>query len=906
MQRLPIDSLLPEIVASLGRAPNLVIEAPPGAGKTTRVPSALLDAGLAGEREVWVLEPRRLAARMAARRVAEERGERPGETVGYQVRFEDVAGPRTRLRFLTEGVFTRRLLSDAQLSRVGVVVLDEFHERHLQADLALALVRRLQQRERPDLRVVAMSATLDAAPVARFLGDCPVLRSEGRRFAVAVEYLARPDERPLASQIESAVRRIVTEDSDGDILVFLPGASEIRRAHEACAPLAEKHGLHVLPLHGDLPAAEQDRAVRPSEKRKIILSTNVAETSITIEGVAAVVDSGLARVAGHSPWSGLPVLNVARTSRASAEQRAGRAGRTRAGRCLRLYTAQDFAARPAHEEAEVHRLDLAETALELHAAGVRDLRDFDWFEAPHAHALEAAEALLGRLGAVDARGAVTKTGARMLRLPLHPRLARVVVESESRGVADEGCVVAALISERDIRAGRVMLDAAERRPPIASRSGPSDVLELFDLFVEAERAGLAPEQLRRTGLDSLAVRSVDRVRRQLQRLCARAGETRVRRSVKEDGRRTKRNEQRAKSDPLAPTSDTRPPTSASALSTARDSELLVSILAGYPDRVARRRASSVGAKDDAGAELLLAGGGAATLAPESVVRQAQFLVAVDAEERREVGRARAGGRARTPTFVRLASAIEPDWLLDLFLDSIRETTEVIWNAQSERVETVRRMMYDELVLDESRASEAGGREVATVLAAAALSSGPDSFTQRETIERFIARVEFLARTVPEAGFPSLDEEDVRASLARMCEGRRSFDELREAARSGELLEGLRRKLSAEQSRLLARMAPERVALASGRQARVEYERARPPWLASRLQDFFRMKEGPRVAGGRVGVVLHLLAPNGRPVQVTADLAGFWERHYPQVRRELGRRYPRHAWPENPLEGVGRS
>jgi ATP-dependent helicase HrpB len=347
MQPLPIDSLITQIVASLKRAPNLVIEAPPGAGKTTRVPAALLDASLAGDGEVWVLEPRRLAARLVARRVAEERGEHLGETIGYQVRFEEIASARTRLRFVTEGVLTRRLLSDPKLTRVGCVVLDEFHERHLQADLALALLRRLQQSERPDLRIVVMSATLDAGSVARYLGDCPSLRSAGRLFPVRVEHLAREDARPISEQVASAATRLLNEGLDGDVLVFLPGAGEIRRAQEACASLAAAHELLVVPLHGELTADAQDAAVRPARKRKIILSTNVAETSITVEGVAAIIDSGLARIASHSPWSGLARLEVARVSRASAAQRAGRAGRTRAGRCLRLYTAQDFAARAA-------------------------------------------------------------------------------------------------------------------------------------------------------------------------------------------------------------------------------------------------------------------------------------------------------------------------------------------------------------------------------------------------------------------------------------------------------------------------------------------------------------------------------------------------------------------------------
>jgi ATP-dependent helicase HrpB len=904
MQPLPIDSLLCDVIESLRRAPALVIEAPPGAGKTTRVPSALLEAGLAGEGEVLVLEPRRLAARMAARRVAEERGERLGETVGYRVRFDEVAGPRTRLRFLTEGVLTRRLLADPLLAGVGVVVLDEFHERHLQADLALALLKRLQGGARPDLKIVAMSATLDAAPVARYLDDCAVLRSEGRRFEVAIEHLARHDERPLEEQVAGAVRRLVAEGLEGDVLVFLPGAASIRRAQEACAAVAAQSDLLVLPLHGELPASEQDAAVRPAGRRKLILSTNVAETSLTIEGVAAVVDSGLARVAGHSPWSGLPVLKVSRVSRASAAQRAGRAGRTRAGQCLRLYTAQDFGARPEYETPEVRRLDLAEPVLELRAAGVRDLREFDWFEPPSTDALDAAEHLLRRLGATDAEGRVMETGRRMLRFPLHPRLARLVVEAEARGVGHEACAVAALIAERDIRAGRVRLgesaregqgrrrEADGRARRAAARDGASDLLELFDLYAEAGSHDFAAEHLRRLELEPNAVRAVERVARQLRRLLGGA-------SPKAEGARG-----------MLKRKDAGPPTGArhagasfvdaqyAPLTDVRERELLISILAGYPDRVAQRRAPAAQTHGE-GAELLLAGGGTAQLAQESIVRRAEFLVAVDAEERGGATRERGSTRA-AKTVVRLASAIEPDWLLDLFADALAERTEARWNASAGRVEVVRRLTYEQLVLEEWRAEKVVGGEVTRVLAEAALDAGPQAFAERDEIEHFLSRVEFAARAFPEAALPALVEEDVRAALAEMCEGRRSFAELRAAARAGGLLELLRRRLTPEQSRLLAKMAPERVALASGRQTRVCYEPGQPPYVASRLQDFFGMSEGPKIAGGRVALVLQLLAPNQRPVQVTSDLAGFWTRHYPRVRRELSRRYPRHAWPEDPL------
>src|SRR5262252_5073325 len=853
MQFLPIDPLLPEIVARLRQSPNIVLEAPPGAGKTTRVPPALLDGKIAGDTEVLVLEPRRLAARMAARRVAEERGERLGETVGYQVRFEEVASAKTRLRFLTEGVLTRRLLSDPTLKNVGVVALDEFHERHLQADLALALLGRLQKTARPDLKLVVMSATLDAGPVANFLDDAPALRSEGKRFDIAIEHLARPDERPLAEQVAAAVNRLAAEGIDGDTLVFLPGAAEIRRAQPACAAVADRHGLMVLPLHGDLSAEEQDRAVKPAAKRKVILSTNVAESSVTIDGVVAVIDSGLARMAGHSPWSGLPTLNVARISKASATQRAGRAGRTRPGDCLRLYTAQDFNARPDHDVAEVHRADLAETALELHAAGVADLSGFGWFEAPPPSAIEAAEGLLSKLGAIDARGAMTAVGREMLRFPLHPRQSRMLAEAESRGVGERACVVAALIGERDIVASELFKNERERK---AVHEGPSDLLHRLDLFEEAEASNFAASRLREVNLDVGAVVAVNRVKRRLLASRGRGGR-RGGAGTREQGREA-------------------------------DDALLISILAGYPDRVAKRRSL----KSD-NRELLLSGGGAARLSPSSVVGRSEFLVAIDAEERRDASQART-------RVVRIASRIEPEWLIDLFADRLRETTEAKWNAQSERVDVVERMMYDQLAISENRSATAGGQEAARVLAEAALAAGLQRFVEPETVADFLARVEFVSKTFPESSTPALNDDDVRESLVALCDGLKSFAELRARVKEGALIEALRQRLGAEQRRLLDRMAPEFVAIAGRRRVRVNYETGKPPWIESRLQDFFGMETGPVIAGGRAPLVLHLLAPNHRPVQVTTDLAGFWQRVYPQVRKELGRRYPRHAWPEDPL------
>ncbi|HYR18290.1 MAG TPA: ATP-dependent helicase HrpB [Myxococcales bacterium] len=801
---LPIDEVLPEVAARIREGPALVLEAPAGAGKTTRIPPALLDL-VPGE--VVVLEPRRLAARTAARRVAQEMGERPGETVGYQVRFEDKTGPRTRLRYVTEGVLTRRLLADPLLRGVSAVVLDEFHERHLQGDVALALLLQLLRGSRPDLKIIVMSATLDSAPVAAHLG-CSVVRSEGRRFEVALEHAERPDPRRLSDQVAAAVRKLTVPETSGDVLVFLPGAAEIRQAGEAVAELAAHRLLIVLPLHGDLPAEEQDRALAPASRRKIILSTNVAETSVTVPGVTAVVDSGLARIAAHSPWSGLPSLQVAKISRASAAQRAGRAGRTAPGRALRLYTRADHDGRPEHLSPEVRRLDLAELVLELRAAG-HDPGRLPWLDAPATAALEAAEALLRRLGAVDAAGAATELGRRCARFPLHPRLSRMVLEAAARGAGREGAAAAAALGEgrgpRD-RRSRDTIRNWSSAPPTAS----SDLIDLE-----------GPE----------------RARAQIERLLGAS-----RREPDRD---------------------------------AREEALRIAVLAGFPDRVAKRRAPG-------SSEVLLSSGGSATLSPGSAVRDAQLLVAVDVEERRGQGR-----------LLRLASAIEPEWLLDLFPGELRESTELVWDEERGRAAVVSRMTYGALVLEEGRRAP-GEAERAAAEAMLAAHLRPEALLAPEALRSFRARTELIAAQSPEAGVRALADADLAEALRELCRGRASLEEVRGADLGAALLE----RLGPGAARALATLAPEHVQLPGGRKLRIEYEPGQAPAARSRLQDFFGMRAGPRVAGGKVPVVLHLLAPNGRAQQVTSDLAGFWERHYPAVRRELMRRYPRHPWPED--------
>jgi ATP-dependent helicase HrpB len=768
---LPVDAILPEILDSLKLQPNLVIVAAPGAGKTTRVPPSLLGV-VSGD--VVVLEPRRIAARLAARRVASELGEPVGETVGYQIRFEEAVGPRTRVRFVTEGVLTRRLLSDPQLKGVSAVVLDEFHERHLESDLALALLKRLQQTGR-DLLIVVMSATLDAEPVAQYLGGCPIVRSEGKLFDLSIKHLPYSPE-PLEVQLRHAAELLIDAGHSGDTLVFLPGAAEIRRAMRACEDVARRAGVLILPLHGSLPPKEQDRALSPASQPKLILATNVAESSITVEGVTAVIDSGLARFAAFSPWSGLPTLHVGRVSKASAKQRAGRAGRTAPGRVLRLYTEEDYSRRPEQDAPEILRSDLSQLCLELRAMGISHVSDIAWLDAPAEAAVERAESLLDRLGA---RGEMAQ---RLARYPLPPRLARILVEAVERGVGEGGCVAVALLGS-------------------GVRVEKNDLLAAMDL------------ELDHRVLQHIA---------QLRRISRISG-------------KKKHN----------------------------DDALLMSVLAGFPDRVARLRA---------GKQVLLSTGASGELAGEAP--QYEFMVAVDAEDRKE----------KLLPLIGMTARIEPEWLIDLFPERVKDQSNVVWNRVAERVDAVSALLYDDLVIQESRGAVPDPQAAAELLAEKAIEAGIERFVDIDALNDFLGRVEFAGLAAP----------DIPQALRELCVGLRSFAELKKAA--ADFVSVLEQKVGARRFRELA---PESVRLQKGRQAKVHYERGKPPWISSRLQDFFGMRDTPRIGPARTPVVVHLLAPNQRAVQTTTDLAGFWERLYPEVRRELMRRYPRHAWPERP-------
>ena len=615
---------------------------------------------------------------------------------------------------------------------------------------------------------------------------------------------------PLPGQVSAAVSKLLREGLEGDILVFLPGTREIQQAATACAAAAAQYGVQILPLHGSLTPAEQDRAVRPSAQRKLVLSTNVAETSVTLENVGAVVDTGLARTASHSLWSGMGALHVRPISQAAAVQRAGRAGRTRAGRCVRLYTAQDFRSRPSHETPEMLRLDLAETVLLSRLLDLPALTELAWVDPPPAAAVNAAETLLQRVGALDAALQLTAAGRRMADLPLHPRLARLVLEAEARGVPRRGCGVAALLSE-----GRT------GRHGTATRVSHSDLPERSD----------DPQ--------------VQRLQQQLLRAL---------RSSKDTA-----------SDPV------------SALGQA--------ILAGYPDRVARR----VDVTSHRNLELVMCHGSRVQLAEQSVVRDSPYLVALDAQERAE------GGRSRT--MVHLACGIEADWLLDL--DGIAEVEELQWNPQAERVEAVSQLRYDQLVLSESRRTDVDPVAAAPLLAKALQGRAVESLVDMEALGTFSARLQQLRRMQPDLGAPDIQVGSAAQLLQAVCHGCKSFAEVR----ASDPLARLQAQLAPPVAAALARSFPQSITLAGGRRLTVHYEADKPPWVESALQDFFGQKRGPAVADGRVPVTLHLLAPNRRAVQVTTDLEGFWQRHYPDLKKALSRRYPRHSWPDDPLSAA---
>ncbi len=859
---LPIDSHLEELTATLMRSSSIVLVAPPGSGKTTRVPPAILEAGLLGSEHpaLVMLQPRRVAARSVAGRIAEERGWTLGVEVGYQIRREKRLRAGTRLRVLTEGILTRQLLADPFLEGVGAVVLDEFHERSIHTDLALALLREVRTTVRDDLRIVVMSATLDAEPIANYLDNGPILRVPGRTHPVSISYRPPPEPRtPLPDRVVDALRDHAPQEP-GEILVFLPGVGEITRTAERLSVEAERWDRDVLPLHGQLPASAQDRAIRPGPRRKIVLATNVAETSLTIEGVSLVIDGGLARIASQDPATGLDRLSLSRISRASADQRAGRAGRTGPGRCIRLWDERETAALSPFEPPEIDRVDLTPTALTIAAWAHRDLTSFAWFAPPSVERLEQARRLLERLGALDPKtGHVNDLGHALLAFPIHPRLARMLLALVDDDAVDEATWIAAWLSER----GSSQPNAPRRG------SGPvtptrSDLLVLLD-------------RIRSDGSPA----SVDDPNGPLDRD--------VRRRIAQTHDDLMRLLESTRKDVDAPQGSNE----IAAMANVED-QLCAAVLLGFPDRVVKRR-------DHDPERGRMVGGRGIRQHPQSTVRQGSWYVAIDPRE--TTANSPPGMTGPSEATVRIASAIEPDWLGILLPDRVTTNDHVQFDPDRERVVGTRRTLYEDLLLREVPARSVDPEQARALLAEVVLERWDDWLEADEAARDLLRRLEVVRTWMPEGDWPVWDDPTRTEIVHEACQGCQGLDEVRRRS----LAPLLQARWNYPQQQALDRHAPRTWTIPTGRAVRLQYGAAdQPPVLAARVQELFGLAQTPRIAGGRLTVRVHLLAPNNRPVQITDDLENFWKTTYFQVRKDLRGRYPKHAWPEDPTGAVAQA
>ena len=814
---LPVRAILAELSAALGEG-HALLHAPPGSGKTTLAPLALLDAPWLTGQRILMLEPRRIAARAAARRMARLLGEEAGETVGFQTRFERRVSARTRIEVVTEGILTRRLQRDPELKGVAVLIFDEFHERSLHADLALALSCDVAEGLREDLRILVMSATLDNRGLDSVLPEARLVACSGRQYPVEVNHLTRPSDKPLARQVADAVLRM-RAGSRADLLVFLPGAPEIRRVERL---LREADAdLLIAPLYGDLSGEAQDRALFPDKqgRQRVILATDIAETSLTIEGVDTVIDSGLCKRPSFDPNRGMSRLRTLGISQASADQRAGRAGRLGPGRCLRLWTAAEHRARPAFQNAEMLHADLAPLAMELLQWGVATPDALRWIDPPPNGAWRQAIDLLGQLGALDASGRLGPEGQRMARLPLHPRLASLVLGAAASGCAEDGVLLAALLSERDI----LSRDAAGM---------PSADLD--------PRLRL----LRRNGAggDRRACQRVIRVADQIRRLLGKP--------VLSGGRHD-----------------------------ALESDPGGLLARAFPDRIARRHA---------GGRYRLVNGRIAALDDADPLIGEDCLVVAELDGGEREGR------------IQRAAGIHPDTIRRLFASRIVTRTALHWRDVGQRFDAVCETRLGELVLSETPASDFPAQAVRDPWLARIRRHGLSWLRFDESLEQWLARVNSLHHWLPESNWPLLDESTLLARLdewlAPWLEGVRTLKSLRGLDFSS-LLKSL---LDWDRQQQLERLAPGMLRVPSGSRKRLTYAGdGSPPVLRVRLQEMFGLERTPTVCDGRVAVMIHLLSPAQRPVQLTRDIAGFWEHTYAEVRKDLRGRYPKHYWPEDP-------
>ncbi len=853
---LPVRAIQDELLSHLAAGPRLIVEAPTGSGKSTQVPRMLLEAGVIAGR-IIVLQPRRLAARLLAVRVAREMGQPLGQTVGYHVRHERIVGDESRIVFMTEGMLLRLMQQAPHLPGVGAVLLDEFHERSLAADMILALVRKLQQGARADLKLLVMSATLDATALAEAI-DAQKVRARERLHPVETGYLIRPDRRPVWQLAAEALDARIEAGLAGDVLIFMPGVYEIRRTVEACRAVAARRGLdaELLPLHANLPPAEQDRAVSPAGgRRRVVVATNVAQTSITIEGVRHVIDSGLARIHRHDARRAINVLRIEPVSQAAADQRAGRAGRTAPGTCDRLWTQADHARRAQQDVAEVHRVDFAEALLQLAALGIDDIAALPWLEPPAPATLERAATLLRELGAMDGSGSLTPRGRRMAHLPVHPRLGRVLLEAARRGCLGRAAVWVAIISERNVLSGAVGGELCGE----ALSCRPVSDLYLRELACDrARRARFNPQRLTALGIVAGACREVCRTAKLLYRQAMAVASRRMKTARPAD----------TAGDVDA--DDPHPPP-------RPDTEALVrSLLPGFFDHLLLR-------PDEHRRHCTSPEHARLVLDEASLARRAGLLLAL---ELRQVGE---GDRGHI--IVSLASEVEPAWVEQAFAGRIEHRSELVWNEQTRAVEQLEQRLYRGLPLTRTRRPAPPGPDAATMLADRIVDGTLKLAHWNEKVEQWIARVRSVAAWLPQRKLLLYEPEDIRLILLEIIGDATRYSQVQDRP----CLDAVVNAMSHDDQQWVRRMAPASVELPGGGRMRLHYEPGQPPRGRAKIQALYGLEHSPRIAGGRVAVRIEILGPHGRPVQITDDLGNFWQTLYPQLRNELRRRYPRHEW-----------
>lgn len=844
---LPIWKIHTDILRTLRGGNRLVLVAPTGSGKTTQVPQMLLDEGIAGEKMIVVLQPRRVAARTVATRVAWEREGKLGAEVGYQIRFDDHTSVGTRICFVTEGILLRWLQDDRSLSKIGAVVFDEFHERNLLSDVALALVKHLQQTQRPDLAMVVMSATLDAEPVAAYLDQCPILISEGQSFPVEVGYLSMPDQRPITVQAAEAVERILHDEDPGDILVFMPGRGEIQGTLDALRGLRTRERVACIPLHGELEPQEQDRAFAPNSLRKVIVATNVAETSITIDGIRHVVDSGIARVARYDAERGIGTLLLEPISRASADQRKGRAGRTAPGTCHRLWTVISHKDREERNTPEIQRSDLAEVVLLLHSLGIREAASFDWLDKPDPQAVQRAERLLTMLGALlDAD--LTPIGHQMRRLPMHPRYSRMLIEASQRGCVADAALCAALVSGRDLLARLDRDDVSTQAAREMFEDSPdSDFITLMRAYDFAKANAFSFDRCRSYGINAQVARQVEQTFQQIMHAA----------------------QQQRLDAPVTQTSS---------------DALLRCLMAGFVDQLAKRRTPGKPECD-------LTDQRSGQLVRESVVTAAAYFVAANLRE--------------TPsrqTLLSLATAVQPAWIAEMFPQHLSTTIEHLFDAQNKRVAAMRLVRYRDLVIEQKAQQRdldpvASGRCLAEAHRAGAF----DLPLMDHRLKQFIARVNLVHATLPELEFAPFDEAAITTCLARAFTGLTLVKE----AQAAPLLPAFHQHLDKGQVSWLDELAPLTIHWPGRQLLRVSYVNETPE-VQIKLHECFEswrtaqksclpFQEHPTLCEGRLPVLLTLCTPDGKRLATTTDWPAFLTREWPKHRQAVAKKFSGVLW-----------